>query len=121
MTKDEPVEFADDDQIVIIHDELAEAEADDPTFGGMRGNEIEEAFEQAVAQLRELHRDRFRHNPPTDPLVLFEELASELVLPGEEELRLLITKSQENEHFSVEEQERVVKAVQRFRALRSCA
>ena len=115
MNKDEPVEFADDDQVVVIHDELAEAGADDPTFGGMCGNEIEEAYEDVMARLRALHMDRFQHGAPSDPLDLFDELADELLIPNEADIRLLIQRSKENEHFTFKEREHILKAVKKFK------
>ncbi len=104
-----------DEQPVIIHDELAEVEADDPTFAGMRaGARLEEAYPRVIAALREQHRDRFRHQPPADPLDLFEELAGEVLLPGEEALRTLLVRTKEKGGFSPEEEERIMAAVERL-------
>ncbi len=114
---EERIEFADDEQVVIIRDELAEVEADDPTFAGMRsGARLEEAYPDFIKQLRELHRNRFRHAPPADPIDLFEELAGELLLPGEEELRLYLTRMKANEHFTIDEEEKILKALESFTA-----
>ncbi|MBR9692468.1 hypothetical protein GOV07_00895 [Candidatus Woesearchaeota archaeon] len=116
MNKEEPVEFADDAKVVVIHDELEEASANDPTFDGMRGNEIEEAYEDVMARLRNLHMDRFQHGAPADPLDLFDEIADELLIPGEQDIRLLVQKTKENEHFSFKEQEKILKAVKKFKS-----
>lgn len=108
------IEF-DDEKIVIIHDELEEAGADDPTFGGMRGTPLDEAYDELIKELRELHANRFRHHPPPNPLDLFNELADEILLPCEEELRHFITKKRENQHFTPEEEESILKAVEKFK------
>ncbi len=113
--KEKAIEW-DDDKPVVIRDELAEVKADDPTFAGMRaGALLEEAYPDVLTALKEGYLDRFRHQPPADPLDLFEELANEIVMPGEADLRLLITKMKASEHFSEQEERRILRAVKKLK------
>ncbi len=115
MVKKKDIEF-DDEQVVVIHDELAEIESEDPTFGGMReGARLEEAYPQMLAGLKEMHLDRFRHGVPADPVDLFDELADELHFPEEEYLRIFITKSKANERFSDFEEKRILAALKKLK------
>jgi|GEM_PF-3361741 len=113
--KEKAIEW-DDDKPVVIRDELAEVEADDPTFAGMRaGALLEETYPDVLAALKSQYLDRFRHQPPADPLDLFEELANEIILPGEGDLRLFISKMKANERFSDQEERHIMRAVKKLK------
>lgn len=105
----------DDEKPVILVDELAEWEAEDPTFGGMReAARLERVYERLVERLRELYRERFRTSLPADDEQLFKEIVDEVVLPREAELRRLIAIVKRKERFSEGEEERLLDAAEEF-------
>ncbi len=100
---------------VVIVDELAEFLAEDPTFGGLREDAPTEiAHAKAVAALRELHQQRFRHAFPTDDALLFDELANEVDLPHEALIRRLLTCKKEHTPLTDEEEEKILKIIEEF-------
>jgi hypothetical protein len=103
--------------IVIIHDELAECESADPTFGGMReGARLEEIYKEIKAKLLDLYSERFRHQPPKDDTALFAELLDELNLPREKEIGRIIKIIAKKERHQPEEEDALVEAGEEFLA-----
>lgn len=111
---DEKVDFADERNVVLV-DEIAEIEIDDPTFGGMREEaRLEQAFERVVAALRERYQERFRHQPPADEMSLFTELAEELILPHEQHIHKLFRIMKRKERFMKQEEKEILDIIDDF-------
>lgn len=91
------VDFAEEPSVVFT-DEFAEVELDDPTFGGLRENAMDEAKALVVECLKVLHRQRYHHSPPADPVELFQNLQEEIDLPYEKKIKMLLTGEYEEKH-----------------------
>ena len=97
---------------VIIVDEFADVEADDPTFAGMRQDPLEEAAARLTRALREMHLDRYRHAPPKRGSDILAALVDELDLPHEQELARLLEVAEEGLACGDEERARLLAAVE---------
>lgn len=108
---------SEDEGIVIIRDEFAEWEADDPTFGGMReGVRLEEIYKDIRERMHELYNNRFRHQAPIDDVALFAELIAEVTLPREEEVGRIVRINAGKEKHKPEEEDALVEAAEEFLA-----
>lgn len=100
---------------VIIVDELAEVEAEDPTFAGLRSMDaLEDAYERVKEALRNAHLARFRHAPPAATLELFRELTDEVTLPHGEAVRRMIAIVDEGATCTPEERLELLGIVDEF-------
>lgn len=112
---DDPVEFVDEEKPVVVVDQLDEIGAADPTYGGLHGEgKLDTLYETVVTALKEAYRDRYQHSPPASVVDLFEELAAELDIPHEEEVRTLLDIKQERTPFTSEEEELLLEALESF-------
>ncbi len=100
---------------VIIIDELAEVEAEDPTFAGLRSADaLEDAYERVKQALREAYHDRFRHHCPPAVREVFRELAAEVTLPHETLIERLILVNEGEAACTPEERERILAVIDDF-------
>lgn len=110
----EEVEFADEREAVIV-DEFAEVDIADPTFGGMRDHaKLDEAYNRVVGALRELYTNRYQHSVPENAAEIYRELSEEIDLPYETEIGMLIERNHNEQKFSYEETEKLIKIVNKF-------
>jgi hypothetical protein len=107
--KDSAEKAPEEEQPVVIVDELAEAIAVDPTFGGARESpKLEQAYRQVILALTQAHQARFRYAPPEDPRELFRQLQEEVILPHEELIGKLVLSIRERQRISPQEEEQIL-------------
>ncbi|RME30691.1 hypothetical protein D6789_04905 [Candidatus Woesearchaeota archaeon] len=102
-------------ETVIIVDELAEVEAEDPTFAGMRSmNALEDAYERVKVSLREAHQSRFRHKAPDAPRDVFRELVNEVTLPHQAAIERLLLINEGEAAATAEERAAILAIIDDF-------
>jgi|GEM_PF-6782608 len=100
---------------VVVVDELAQLEAVDPTFGGIREDPaLVRAYDAVVAALAKAHQERFRYALPEDSIAVFEDLANEVHLPHEQLIQKLLHSKREHQSLGTEEVGAILEVVDDF-------
>lgn len=93
-------------------DEQADEPDDESIFSGVEP--LAQGYERVKEALQRAYADRFKGVVPESPKELFFELSSEVTLPHEQEIGLLVRIMEEDEEYDEAQEEAILEAIDDF-------